>query len=243
MVRRRLLRLLAEQGGRLETEEARRGQEQADRQGAREHGFGAEGGHVVSRLHEHRDVEDHEHQHLEHEAHPEDLGAEVDADPRQHEADDDRQQTPDQPVHVEAREVTDDVLHEEAAGADRSDHEEVVAERGDEARDETARATEALHDEGIEAAGVHELLRHLRVSHGEQQQDRGDQEEGHRCAATVSEGDRQGGDDHDARQRCDGGEHEEDDPGDAERAGSKRGVVLLRRGRRYRVCHVGSFAG
>src|SRR5690606_40088064 len=72
-----------------------------------------------------------------HDALPIYLRAEVHADPREHEADRDRQQAPDDPVQVEPGEVSDDGLHEEAARADRPDDEEVVAQRGDEDRKST----------------------------------------------------------------------------------------------------------
>jgi hypothetical protein len=137
------------------------------------------------------DIEDQQDQGLEDQRCAEHLGAESDALAGQQEGSDDREQPPGVPVHVEAGELGDDRLREEAARADGAGNEEVVAHGGDEAGHQPAAAAQALDHEGVEAAGIHQLPGHLRVADGEEQQDDRDDDEGGRGTTSVAQRDGQ----------------------------------------------------
>jgi hypothetical protein len=146
-------------------------------------------------------------------------------------------QAAEEPVDVEPEDLAEHHRREEAGGPEGSGDEEVVAESRDEPGDEAPRLAEALDDEGIEAAGVHEHPGHLRVADGEQQEDRRDGNEREDGAAPVAERDRQG-DDHDGHgEGSDGGQHEEDDAGHAELVGDEAAG-----GAGQGFCHDGSFS-
>ncbi|MGW1678277.1 hypothetical protein [Saccharopolyspora sp. NPDC002376] len=123
-----------------------------------------------------------------------------------------------------------------------ADDEEVVAHRRDQAGHQAPGAPEALDDEGVEAAGVHELLRHLRVADGEEQQHDRHQEERDRGPSPVAQRDHEGGHHDDAGQRRDGREHQEHDASHAERVRAQPRVedVVVGRAENALVRHIGS---
>jgi hypothetical protein len=135
-------------------------------------------------------------------------------------------------VDVEAGEVGDDCLHEEAAGADGADDEEIVSDGGDESGDESAGTSESLDDESVEASGIDEFAAHLRIADREDEQNDRYREEGCGGSAAVAQGHRQSRDDDDSGQGRDCRQDEEDDAGRSQ-------CVLLQRARGVvaQICH------
>ena len=217
----RLLGLLAEECGRLEAEEEGGHEEERDPNRTANEDLGAEGERegleVEPCLNEHRRREREDDQGLQDECDAEDAGAHVDAGAREQEAPDEGDRAGDEPVHFEAEQRWEyDRTREEADRPGSARHEGVVSESGDQAGDKAGAAAEALDRDGIEPARVHELLRHLGVPDGEEEERDRHHDDRERDAAPVAEGDGERKHDDRAGERRHGCQDEEDDGGDTE---------------------------
>lgn len=222
--------LLTVEGGRLEAEEALKGEHQAEPDPGRQDGARREGGQRERRtalVPQHPGVEHQQDRQFRDHERRENPGAEVDLPVPQETDSQDGRAGVQLPRQRDVELLLDDKPGEVAEPAHQLDRDRVVGDHRDQGGRDRRRLAQAGRDIGVERAGIGDPLAHRRVADGEAQQDHACGDEGGRCsgACPQDQGERQNPDHRGQRSRR--GHHQEHDLRCGQRAAQAAGSCGL----------------